>query len=446
MYLPTASYHEMTEWALPVDAGIELTNLTKAAKLDGSWERIAPFVRGGFWDNFLAKYPEANRLHKRMIRVSRKTKQALAKSNKKAAKDARTHLLRSQCNCAYWHGLFGGLYLNYLRDGVAREMYRAEKLADEILGLPNIEVIDHDADGNDEVVIDTEHLSLVLKPSYGGSIYELVDRRTNHHLTDVLARRREIYHDKVTAPPDDQSDPKSIHDIVRVKEEGLADLLFYDWYNRYNALDHFLAPWSNVDTFATSRYGELGDFVNQPFTIDSAKKQKNRFVVEISRVGGLYTNGEVHQLTVRKRFVIPIDKPELTVETHIENGGDALDVFLVRQWNITLLAGESPDRWLAVGDQALEMNARGELDDVTAFSLNDAWQNLGVDFEISEPTSLWHYPVETVSQSEGGFERTYQGTALALASRFHLEKGATKKFAVQLRFGTVKQPRPEKVE
>lgn len=437
MYLPTASYHEMTEWALPVDAGIELANITERAKRDGSWDRVAPFIRGGFWDNFLAKYSEANRLHKRMIRVSKKTHAALAKADNATTREARTRLLRGQCNCAYWHGLFGGLYLNYLRDGVNHELFRAEQLADEVLGLPTLEIVDHDADGNDEVVIDTPHISLVLDPAYGGSVYELVDRRTAHSLTDVLTRRREIYHDRLTAAPQASQQPRSIHDIVRVKEEGLASHLKYDWYQRQSALDHFLAPWTDAEAFATSRYGELGDFVNQPFELDRAEKVEDAFVVEMSRHGGLYPNGGKHNITVHKRVTVKLDEPVLVFETSVKNHGEAEEFFLARQWNLTLLAADAPDRWLEVGGKRYPMNAQGSLDNVVSFSINDAWKNLRAQFERAVPGTLWHFPIDTVSQSEGGFERTYQGTALTMVDRFELAAQATKTFVVKITLGPV---------
>ena len=37
----------------------------KAMEHAGIWDLAAPFVRGGFWDNFLTKYPESNLIHKR---------------------------------------------------------------------------------------------------------------------------------------------------------------------------------------------------------------------------------------------------------------------------------------------------------------------------------------------------------------------------------------------
>ena len=37
------------------------------------------------------------------------------------------HLYRSQCNDAYWHGVFGGLYLNHLREAAYSNLLRAER-------------------------------------------------------------------------------------------------------------------------------------------------------------------------------------------------------------------------------------------------------------------------------------------------------------------------------
>ena len=43
-------------------------------------------------------------------------------------------LWAGQCNCAYWHGVFGGLYLPHLRQALYRELLSAEMQADKILG------------------------------------------------------------------------------------------------------------------------------------------------------------------------------------------------------------------------------------------------------------------------------------------------------------------------
>src|SRR5438876_357211 len=107
-YLPTASYREMETWALPAHAVRRLAALER----DLGEERVAgpdgAFLRGGHWRNFLVKYPEANRMHKKMLALSALCRE---RGDPPAARRA---IGRAQCNDAYWHGVFGGLYLPHL--------------------------------------------------------------------------------------------------------------------------------------------------------------------------------------------------------------------------------------------------------------------------------------------------------------------------------------------
>jgi alpha-amylase len=44
--------------------------------------------------------------------------------------------------------------------------------------------------------------------------------------------------------------------------------------------------------------------------------------------------------------------------------------------------------------------------------LVDKWKGFSVSFETAESCELIRFPIETVSQSEGGIERTHQGSCL----------------------------------
>src|SRR4030042_1242012 len=52
IYLPQASYEEMTAWALPAEQTHALEKIIAALKKDGRWDEWRPFVGGGIWDNF----------------------------------------------------------------------------------------------------------------------------------------------------------------------------------------------------------------------------------------------------------------------------------------------------------------------------------------------------------------------------------------------------------
>src|ERR1700685_617122 len=130
--LPTASYTEMMEWVLPTSVRQKIHCLLD--EFSGRPD-VRRFLRGGFWRGFFSKYAEANLLHKKMLRVSSKLRHESQKGSKKSGQRtaararAVTNLLRAQCNDAYWHGIFGGLYAPHLRNALWRDLVRAETTA-----------------------------------------------------------------------------------------------------------------------------------------------------------------------------------------------------------------------------------------------------------------------------------------------------------------------------
>jgi hypothetical protein len=108
VYLPTTSYIEMNEWTLPAPRAATYHALLEQEKAAGRFEAHKPFLRGGIWRNFMSRYTEANWMHKRMLGASRRLA-ALPPEQRTA--ELQEYLHRAQANDAYWHGLFGGLYL-----------------------------------------------------------------------------------------------------------------------------------------------------------------------------------------------------------------------------------------------------------------------------------------------------------------------------------------------
>ncbi|MCK4428203.1 MAG: DUF1925 domain-containing protein, partial [candidate division Zixibacteria bacterium] len=234
VYLPTASYHEMNQWSLPPKAFQEYEEfehiLSEGSPAKGGgkdqnlYERFGIFVRGGFWRNFLAKYPEANNMHKKMLLVSEriaKTKSShkqkigkakelvLSKAKELVLSQAKDELWKGQCNCPYWHGVFGGLYLPHLRSAIYKHLIEAEKVTDELAhptgstgSLQTKKWIDHqildfDKDGQDELLVHTPIFGLYFSLASGGSLFELDFKPKSLNLLDTLTRREEGYHKKL---------------------------------------------------------------------------------------------------------------------------------------------------------------------------------------------------------------------------------------------------------
>ena len=70
--------------------------------------------------------------------------------------------------------------------------------------------------------------------------------------------------------------------------------------------------------------------------------------------------------------------------------------------------------------------------ELNQFSLVNHSDNFRVDFSLGQDARLWCWPVYTVSQSESGLERTYQGSSLV--ALWSLPGGAfTKELVIDMR-------------
>ncbi len=430
IYLPTASYPEMLHWVLPVRAFRDYEDFEKLMKEDKSIEKYAQFVHGGFWRNFFVKYPEANVLHKKMLRISNRA-HALEK-NRKGTRQALRYLWAAQCNDAYWHGVFGGLYLPHLRMEAFRNLLRAEDVLNHLEKKAGYRVVttDLDCDGREELLIESPLLNLYIKPDEGGSVFEFDYLPVSFNIGNVMTRREEGYHQKLwrsqsDTPTASAESVASIHDLQLAKEQNLGQHLVYDWYRRASLLDHFLGPGVTLDSFSRSRYAELGDFVDQPYVPNVVRKSRS-LRVALRRNGHIWC-GERHlPLTLLKTLLLKDGSSEVEVEYEIQNPGTgALDLWFGVEFAIGLSAGDAPDRYYLVnGERPTDprLCSLGSVDSVSSLTLVDEWVGIRVRLDFEQSTTVWRFPIETVSLSEAGFERVYQGSVVFPNWQIRLEK------------------------
>ncbi|MGH9406987.1 MAG: alpha-amylase/4-alpha-glucanotransferase domain-containing protein [Terriglobia bacterium] len=78
---------------------------------------------------------------------------------------------------------------------------------------------------------------------------------------------------------------------------------------------------------------------------------------------------------------------------------------------LNLLAPNSPDRYFLSGQGRHPLGFRGEFAG-SQLSIVDESRHVKISLEAPGARAWWVAPVETVSRSEGGFERVYQGSAI----------------------------------
>jgi len=445
IYLPTASYDEMTEWALPARLVREIVHLKHRLEDEGRRD-ILRFLKGGFWRNFMVKYPEINTMHKKMLLVSEKVHQMtndqipnpngpdIGHWSLGFGHSALDHLWAGQCNCPYWHGVFGGIYLFHIRVATYDHLIAAENLADAQRHPdgPWIEwrEFDLDRDASPEILISSDAMNLYFDPVEGGSLFEWDWRSLRYNLLNTLSRYPEGYHqDLVEAGrrgeavvTGGEGELETIHTTrVRVKEKDLHEKLFYDWYRRSSFIDHFLHPDTTLDDFYRCQYGEGGDFVNQPYSYE-VEEGDGYLILKLARDGHVWCDERLAPLRVEKRIEVAANSTELKATYTLTNTGEeAVDAWFGVEFNFAILGGDGPDAYYVVpGQNNTALSSKGQWEDVNNLRLVS--KTLGMDIELGfdRPTTLWRFPIETISNSEAGFERVYQGSCLLPHWRINL--------------------------
>ena len=364
VYLPAASYEEMGEWALPPDVSVAYDEMKK--NIDEKYYHLIP---GGYFKNFLRKYPEANLMHKRMLYVSK---------NISANLNAKLPLWRGQCSCVYWHGIFGGLYLPHLRTAVYENLIEADNFNIK----KELRAYDFDADGAEEIVFSNQDFFFVLRPK-SASFIELDDRNKKINVLNYLGRREEKYHRKLPKVTENK-EIRSIHEIFQSKEQNLTSYLIYDRYERGFGLDHILDKKPSIEDF---RHGEnVGEIINYPkYEILDQEKCHIRFYGPIE-----------------KRIEISQSNNRL-IQIKYEGNVNLFGV----EFSLGIFGGK------IVSESNQSFFEVWQVDDLNAFAI-ETDNNVTIKFSANEKFSLLSYPIETVSSSESGFEKNFQGITLLL--------------------------------
>jgi hypothetical protein len=224
----------------------------------------------------------------------------------------------------------------------------------------------------------------------------------------VLTRRPEAYHDQLRRVNDEASpEPavvRTIHAVPSAKEAGLATLLAYDDLRRASLLDGLFPLGEPLDPVA-------------PWDAARLVLGRHRFGSEITRTsaGVVVTLSllpvDLGLVRVVKRVLIDGDRVE--ARYRIQPVPAALPARWAVQWNLALTGGDGPERYLVLPDRP-PLRSSGRRDELSHLVLADEWAGLEARLEWDPPAEVAWGPVETISVSEGGFERIYQGTAFLL--------------------------------
>ncbi len=389
VYLPSSSYHEMMTWALPSEARLRLGKLRRNLEKDDP-EGILPFLGGAPWRAFLAKYPEVNQLQKRMLHVSNELHEA-----DEVADDAVRELYRAQCNCVYWHGAFGGVYLGFMRGALWHHLMRAEGMIAGAAGAaaPVVRKVDINADTLKEILITAPWGAAVLAPHQGGALVELDDWTVGANLLAVVSRHREAYHVEDENPPSEEEPDDDEMKVVQARSEVDRDSLIFDEHARGALIDI-------LD----------GERITGPYDYE----------VDAGGIVRLWT--AVDGMRIEKS--VTVDGEELLTAYEItNNSGTPHDGTFAMEASVMPL-----DLGREVEDDEVEIHATG-----WAVRRSDAEVNLEVTSSIAG--DVMSETIETAAATLEGMKAMKQGTAVT--TTWPLQLDASETFAVELRWRPV---------
>jgi alpha-amylase len=380
VYLPSTSYMEMGEWSLPVERAAEFSELLKAEKDAGRYERFKPFLRGGIWRNFMSRYPEANWMHKRMLGLSQRL-HALPE----APAELLALLHRGQANDAYWHGLFGGLYLPHLRRAVWNALLALEHELEQRPPAAPIARLDADLDGREEVLLRAPGHFAAVRDDGHAAVIEFSALALAHNFGDTLTRRAEQYHARIgeAATAYAGEGIASAHDRVAFRHAVTRE----DAQPDARARGLFLDSWEPEDGAPS-----------WPCYARAAREDAAVFTSE-DEVGA-----------VRKQYALGAEG--LAVRWTVEPGS-------VGTWCTQInLAMPSCDgflgRYRTAAGMAGGFGDAHVMEACASLRLEDGVLGGGVEVVIDPPARVSARPLRTVSQSEAGFEKVMQAATLEL--------------------------------
>ncbi|MHA1794001.1 MAG: alpha-amylase/4-alpha-glucanotransferase domain-containing protein [Promethearchaeota archaeon] len=400
VYLPSSSYDKMEEWVLPTDPRRKLESLKmklNKGNLNIPEElELNRFIKGGFWRYFLAKYPESNNMHKKMLLTNEKISRCKEKfGENEMIKKARKELFKSQANDCYWHGQFGGIYLNFLRFGVYYHLINAENIIkDQYIanGMPlksTIQRYPFLKNGRDQILIETASINAYIDPDDGGSLFELDFTPKAYNLLNTMTRWKEAYH-------------------VGGNDKNLV----FDYWRKSAFRSGLIENDISMADLKKNNYKMIGGFFSRAYKVVELVRDNAACTTTLIREEKIHNRPVV----IRKEFIVNEREKSIVVNINIETQtpGITLDEgkMLV---NIPIFFNGDPKLFeLNAGSRTINP-LKGISLETSSFSLTDKTYGLKIIFTLSSDEKISIFSHETYSRmNTDDYQSKYQGIDIFL--------------------------------
>jgi len=341
--IPSTSYSEMLEWS------------------------------GGNWRNFLDRYQESRDMFEAVLRAPRDAKSL-------------PYILQAQCNDAYWHGVFGGLYLPHLRQAIYGAAAKAYATSPESK---------METTSSNDVILKNNSQLLGIRPK-GGQLFQWLDLEKHHNWLATLRRYAESYAESESA----------------------------DWYARGCGIEHFLGAGATPESIATGKFPEEGDFVSENWQIET-QQNEGELIAILTRQGGVWQQGNFAPLQIQKRITLSNQESETTIEYEIFNPGEQLvNLWWASEWNISPSGSDLSERSFQVENNDFDLEETHVWERISNWQMKDKWLKSTFTLSSDSDFDLWQMPFRTFSRYEGEtVESIFQQATIVMHRKVLLQPG-----------------------
>jgi alpha-amylase len=197
--------------------------------------------------------------------------------------------------------------------------------------------------------------------------------------------------------------------MVKFKQPDLDKQLNYDTWPRKSLVDHLLLPGASFDQLLDGR-ARIANLHQKQFDFVTDRDENEVRAEMITRINWM---GRPVSFT-KSLKITNEDSGTLHISYAFDNLPPNETIHFGIEFNFAGIAADSEDRYFydSNGRQFGPINSRLDWSDVPRIGLVDEWLGVDASLEFSKPAGIWSIPIQTVSQSEGGYELVYQSCSM----------------------------------
>jgi alpha-amylase len=224
---------------------------------------------------------------------------------------------------------------------------------------------------------------------------------------------------------------------VTIKDRDIADWLIYDSIPRSSLIDRFFSNRVTLEEYRRNTYEERGDFAGRPYNC-RVMPGVDALQVNLERAGMILSSLGPCGITLGKSIALANNDGRLYVNYGFANTGDTvIDTLFACECNINLLGGgHNEAAYYRIEGRDIEdthLDSSGEITDVARLIMGNRCLGIELELELDRPLTVWRYPVESVSNSEGGLEKVYQCSCVTILLPLNIGPGQAASFSYSWR-------------